>query len=92
MELDTGSTPENPIFKAVTCNSNNYGTADTMYGLEELPCGDCLEGMVTANLYKNAETMGCSACWFVIQGPQHVIGMRLLPAGHSHLASQLPIR
>jgi hypothetical protein len=58
MVFDTGSTQENPIFKAVTCNFNNYGAADTVYGLEELPCGDCLQGMVTANLYRNDETCG----------------------------------
>jgi hypothetical protein len=58
MILDTaaGGTPANPIYKAVTCNSHNVGVADTAYGLDETPCVDCPDNMVTAILFKNAAT------------------------------------
>uniref|UniRef100_A0A383W0D1 Tyrosine-protein kinase ephrin type A/B receptor-like domain-containing protein n=1 Tax=Tetradesmus obliquus TaxID=3088 RepID=A0A383W0D1_TETOB len=58
LEEAAGFTPDSPVFKAVTCNSNSYGAAATVYGLEELPCEDCLEGMITADAYKNNDTGG----------------------------------
>jgi hypothetical protein len=92
MEFDIGSTPEFPIFKAVTCNSNNYGTADTLYGLEELPCEGCLQGMVTADLYRNVET-GAQQCLpssgFQASGVSPVIALMFLQAEHGWLAVQL---
>jgi hypothetical protein len=53
MVRDEGSTAEHPLFKAVTCSSANYGVASRAYGLEESPCIDCPEGMVTAHLFKS---------------------------------------
>jgi hypothetical protein len=71
MVLDTaaGSTPQNPVYKAVTCNSNNVGVADTVYGLEEQPCTDCPDNMITAQLFKSAATGGrlWLGMWFTVK-------------------------
>lgn len=68
MVNDTGSTPENPIYKAVTCNGANYGAAATVYGLEELPCEDCSAGLITKDAYKSIETGVTAAAAHVITG------------------------
>jgi hypothetical protein len=62
MVLDTeaGGSEASPVYKAVTCDSNNVGVPAATYGLpsEQRPCVACLQGMVTTDSYKSSETGG----------------------------------
>ncbi|WIA23694.1 hypothetical protein OEZ85_000386 [Tetradesmus obliquus] len=75
MVLDTaaGSTTADPIYKAVTCSSNSVGVPDTQYGLEEAPCSECPDNMITANLFKSAVT-----------GGYYDVGACLVPPGYGY--------
>jgi hypothetical protein len=56
MQLDPATPPAPdgvPAFKAVVCNSSNYGLPGASYGLSVQPCLQCRQGMVTEDQYRS---------------------------------------
>ena len=41
-------------YVAVNCSTNNYGVANTSYGLAAYPCRDCPSGMQTSTSLPNS--------------------------------------